>query len=98
MFYYDQDGELRTSGDAEVRNRHHTLKILEASNYGLRPEVAGRLDRILGRIDPEASKQQAERQVRKALLSSGLGNVEFEVSIDPAQKQWQLNLDVGSTT
>lgn len=96
MFHYDEDGDLATTQDQAVRNRHHALTVLQSSAYGLKPEVAGQLDDILGRIDPEVSKKEARRRVRRALSAAGLSDVEFEVSIDSVQKQWQLDLKVGS--
>lgn len=98
MFYYDEDGDLATSKDEAVRGRYRALTVLRSSEYGLAPEAAGKLDRVLGRVDPEASKQQARRRVRKALSAAGLSNVEFEVSLDTVQKQWKLDLKVGSGT
>jgi hypothetical protein len=96
MFYYDEDGDLATSRDADVRSRNHALTVLRSSEYGLAPDVAGQLDDVLGRIDPEVSKEQARRKVRRALSAAGLSEVDFEVSVDPVQKQWRLNLKVGS--
>lgn len=95
MFYYDENGDLSTTKDPEERQRMNALTMLKTTSYGLKPEAAGRLQDLLGDVDPSETEQEARRRLQQALETMGLGDTDFSVVVSALDEGWQAKIEVG---
>ena len=97
VYEKDEDGsvDLAFETDDELRQRKNVLTMLRTSRYGLKPSVAGRLDELLGWVDPQETTEEARKRVRRVLETMGLQGVPIEAVVEGLDNGWKLKLDVG---
>lgn len=95
MFYYDEDGEMQTTTDADKKWRKHVTTMLRTNSYNLKASAAGRLSEVLGEVDPNVGRREATRRVRRALEEIGLEALPIDVAVEALDDAWKAKIQVG---